>query len=183
MQHEVFFGTTRCGHGRRTWKGTVHASRRRVELLCDRKLPGPRETQSNRRYRLGPKFVGTLHYGMQNNVLRRLPFAPRLYQPTSVILVYPPTEVPFSVLHWYHTAQSGYIPSGSLPASFSNSATTPCEGTASAVKFLIAVPLSVCVQRSCQRRSADQCGKGETSKNVLEQNTAAQRESMDSALG
>ena len=50
------------------------------------------------------------------------------------------------------------MPSGSSPASCNNNATTPCAGTMWALKLRTAVPLSVCVQRSCSRISRDKQG-------------------------
>ena len=61
-----------------------------------------------------------------------------------------PITVPFSLVHHsFVLAHGGYIPDGSSPASFRSRATTPCGGTLYTVKFLIAVPLSVWLQRSC----------------------------------
>lgn len=57
-------------------------------------------------------------------------------------------RVPFSAVHHSNTAHGGLIPAGSGPASVSKRATTPCGGTAEAVKLRTAVPLEVCVQRS-----------------------------------
>ena len=62
--------------------------------------------------------------------------------------------VPFSDMHHSITAQGGHRPSGSSPASLRSSATTPCVGTWCDVKFLTAVPLSVCAQRSLIAKSA-----------------------------
>lgn len=56
--------------------------------------------------------------------------------------------VPFSLMHHQIRAHGGYNPSGSSPASRKRRATTPCAGTPRAVKFRMAVPLSVCVHRS-----------------------------------
>lgn len=61
------------------------------------------------------------------------------------------TDVPFSVEQVM--AQGGCTPLGSSPTSFTSMATTPCGGTSVAVKFRTAVPLSVCVHRSCRNQS------------------------------
>lgn len=61
----------------------------------------------------------------------------------------PSKIVPFSAVHQFRRMHGGHWPSGSSPASFSSRATTPCAGTARAVKLRTTVPLSVCVQRSC----------------------------------
>ena len=74
------------------------------------------------------------------------------------------TSVPFLSMHQSVRAHGGPEFGGSLPASLSRSATTPCAGTACAVKLRIAVPLSVWVQRSCGTDQVCLCGVREAAR-------------------